>query len=218
MNKVINEFSSSATILTFLFGSGFLVSLYTLIKNKIFKKKITSEDAERIDESLSNFIDSIYGYFNGKTKKGFEGLSKVKGYESRLESFFNPNDTKKYPYFNKEKEKIMTNILLPENWYIGNYILAITHEVEFFRNKHIVPRDYDKNNKLAVTAYDEYGNDVTDQFPQTESKGILGFENGDILESGIHGTEKYNQYEKELSENLDNLKKLIVDYKKKYRQ
>ncbi len=112
----------------------------------------------------------------------------------------------------------MTNIPLSENWYIGNYILAITQEVEFFRNKHIVPPDYDKNNKLTVTAYDEYGNDVTDQFPQTKSKGTIGLANGDVRDISIHGTENYNQYERELSENIKNLKKLIIDYEKKHRQ
>ena len=208
----------NSSVLTFLFGQGVLFSIFKTIKNKLFKKDLTPENVEKINKDLSDFVESTYEYFDGKTKRGFEGLSKIKGIESKLEFFFEPNDKIKYPYFDKAKEKIQTNILLSEKSYIGNYIVAITEEVEFFRDKHIVPRSYDKSNKLTTVAYDENGNDVTAMFPQTESKGVLEFANSDIWEIGVNGTEKYNQYEKELNENIENLKKLIMDYKKKHKQ
>ena len=214
----MRKFKSNSSILTFLFGQGILISIFKTIKNKLLKKDLTPENIEKINENLGDFVESIYEYFDGKTKKGFEGLSKIKGIESKLEFFFEPSNKTKYPYFDKSKERIQTNVLLTENAYIGNYIVAITEEVEFFRGKHIVPKSYDKSNKLTAVAYDENGNDVTTMFPQTESKGILGFANGDVWETGVNGTEKYNQCEKELSENIENLKKLIMDCTKKHKQ
>jgi len=217
MNKLINKFKPDVSLLSFLFGSGVLISMYKSIRNKLLKRNLTSEDANRINENLSDFVEAIYGYFDGKPKKGFEGLSTIEGVGCKLENIFEPKDDRKYPYFDIAKEKIITNTLLPERSYIGNYIEAIIKDTEFFRDKHVVPMQFNKNDKITSTITDSNGNDISYLFKNIGS-GSIGNSNRDIQNKREDGTETVNEYAEELRINIKKLKKLIKRYLDKHRQ